>query len=442
MAEDTATATPEVTSEVTPEVTPDVTPEPTPEKPKEPLTRSEVRAEMFKENAEKKAAAEKAAAEKEEAEKEGETLTTEVTPEGEKTAQEEESKGTTAEGEKPEGETEKPDGESVTPEPIRVEIPEDHPLRTDQGASFLTAASPQEERQIRALLNATFTRRKDVDAKDTVIAERDALIAEYEQKDARREAHSTATQKWQGTPEYKASIERYNEIKETVGEEAATQYWKGVEAGFTELAQKEYDERMKVIETRNAEKQTQAAEAAGMAWAEEAYSRASVRVPEYIRNLPNYNAWFNEAIHSFDSELQLDHYPHLKDGDLEGAHQEFYRFLGARLAREQAVTKALRANTAAKEQEGKTAATKAAEQERQRQKDRADAVTEHKQEAAKKRKETPLHPLGNLSSVDRVSPLESTDGGEPEAADLSPHELRRQMRQGAVETGRRLTSRR
>ncbi|KKL61700.1 hypothetical protein LCGC14_2192680 [marine sediment metagenome] len=69
-------------------------------------------------------------------------------------------------------------------------------------------------------------------------------------------------------------------------------------------------------------------------------------------------------------------------------------------------------------------------------------VQARKIKAAKTRKETPLHPLGNLSGVDRVSPLESTDGGEPEAADLSPHELRRQMRQGAVETGRRLTSRR
>ena len=315
-----------------------------------------------------------------------------------------------------------------------MQIPENHPIG-GSGEKFLIAADPQQERLIRGLLNGTYTRRQDVEAKDVVIAERDATIAEYEQKDARREANTTATQKWQGTPEYKASLERYNEIKETVGEEAATQYWKGVEAGFAEIAQKEYDERMKVIEARNTERQNKAVDAAGMAWGEEAFNRASVRVPEYIRNLPNYNDWFGEALHSFDSELTLGHFP--KVTDPEGAHQHFYSFLGARLAREPAVTKALRANTAAKDREGKTAATKAAEQERQRQKDRADAVKKHKQEAAKKRKETPPHPLGNLSGVDRVSPLESTDGDKKEAAHETAHQLRRRMKAGAREDGRR-----
>ena len=301
------------------------------------------------------------------------------------------------------------------PQPIRIPVPEGHPIR-EMGVEFFTAHSPQEERALRASLNS-YTRRNEV-------VTLQAKVDDYARKEAEREAREAAQQKWTARPEYKAVMARYQEIKDSFGEADAEQYLRGFNADFEQLAAEETQQRMSQIDEQNIQ---QAAEG----WKNEALANVTT-LPEAIRRLPAFSQWFEQAVHSFNAEIELGHYPQLKTA--EGLHKEFMRFFSSRLTKEPDVVGVYRA-LGARETEARTAAAaRAAEGQRRIEKIKQDAVEEFKKSVAAKHTGAPPHPLGNLGpSRDRMPA--GSEAAEP-AANVPVNQLRRDAKAAARERAR------
>lgn len=301
---------------------------------------------------------------------------------------------------------------------IPILIPEGHPLR-EMGLEQLVAHSALEERAIRAMLNSHVRRQE--------VAQRDQTISELQRELVQIRSGQAAEQKWKETPGYKAAVERYHEIKETYGQEAADVFWRGVAVEFTSIADTEYQTRMQQIESQNTER-------AAQSWKMEAWQNAN-RLPEPIRRLADFPRWFDTAVQSFNAELELGHYPQVRNA--EELHQEFTRFFGSRLVREPAVVAAFKAIEEEKQRSTQAAADAAAAKEREREAIASAAVEQFKQDAAAKRQTVPPHPLGNLvgASRDHVPAAPASD--EERLAGLTPQQLRKASRTGAREDARR-----
>lgn len=308
----------------------------------------------------------------------------------------------------------------AAPAAITIPIPEGHPLR-EMGATEFVVQTPQQERAIRAALNG-YARRAETEELKAKLRERDLREAEH---NARR----TASEKWMGRPEYQAALLKYNEMKDAFGEQEAEFYWRGVNAEFERLAQEEIQGAVAAIEEREHSENAQR-------WKNEAWQNASL-LPQSVRNLPKFGEWFEEAVASFDSEVRLGHYPQVTN--FEEAHKAFNAFFGSKLTTRPEVIALYRASTQQDEQRHTSAAAKAAEEQRQRERIAQEAVDKYKRdEAANRRTQVPPHPLANLGAVNRDQRPQSgtPTAGEP-AAELTAADVRRQARAGAREDARR-----
>jgi hypothetical protein len=335
-----------------------------------------------------------------------------VAPEGEPAAE-------------PEGEpAAEPTAAPPTPGPIKVLVDRDHPIR-GMGIEYLEAGSPQQERALRALLNGTYTRRAEVAERDTQIQELQERIIEYESGQA-------AMQRWEQSPEYRAASERYHRLKDLeaeghVPEGTADDFWRGARLGAEAVAQEEYNTRYEQMLAENRAR-------AGAQFADDAWGYAQ-RLPQHITSLPGFGQLFNEALYSFNAELELGHYQHLRPGDVDSLHQEFTRFFGSRLARDSAAMAAHRQYQDAQNQ--RRIAAKAATDQRTRDAEKTAAVDQFKQQVADKRQQMPPHPLGQVASAARDRVPTETQPAPPEPGQLSPHEYKKQLRRGAREDARR-----
>jgi hypothetical protein len=301
-------------------------------------------------------------------------------------------------------------------QPVRIPIPEGHPLR-EGGLQFFTATSPLEERALRATVNS-YTRRQEV-------ATLQAKVDEYERGRVEQEARDAALEKWTSRPEYKANQVRYQEIKDAFGDVEADAWWRGVNAEFDKVAQQEFEARMGKVDQQRVEQRA-------LAWKNEAWGNVG-GLPQAIRNLPSFSRLFEESVRSFDAEMALGHYPQLTTA--EEMHKEFMKFFGARLTREPDVVGIYR-SLGERENEARTAAAaKAAEQERQLAKIKQDAVEEWKKQEAAKRIATPPHPLGNLAPASRDLAPAGSEAAEP-AANVPISQVRRDARAAAAERAR------
>lgn len=306
----------------------------------------------------------------------------------------------------------------AAPALIIIPIPEGHPLR-EMGVTELVARSPQEERAQRASLNS-YTRRQEV-------ATLQAKVDEYERGRVEQEARDAATQKWMARPEYQAQLARYQEIKDAFGEPEAEAWWRGVNAEFDKVAQQEFDTRMGVVDQQRAEQ-------AANAWKNEAWGNVST-LPMALRQLPGFSNWFESSVQSFNAEMQLGHYPQLKTA--EDMHREFVRFFQAKLAAQPEVAGVYKSLTEREEQGRTAAAARAAEEQRRIERVKLEAIEEYKRQEAAKRIATPPHPLGNLAAASRDRmPVAGSEAAEP-AADLSPNQLKKSLRNAAREDTRR-----
>ena len=301
---------------------------------------------------------------------------------------------------------------------IRVPIPEGHPLR-DSGRTYIEVTSAEDERAVRASLNS-HTRRAEVERLE-------AENADLRKKQIEREARDAATNKWVNRPEYQVAVEKYKEIKETVGQAEASAYWRGVNEEFARIETEEIATRTAAVEQADIDR-------AAEHWKGEAWQNVST-LPESIRNLPGFSQWFEHAYEAFEAELGLNHYPEVKTAD--DAHKAFVRFFGARINGRPEVIAAYRSGITSEEANRTAAAAKAAEQTRREEQIKRDAVEEYKRTiAAQRTTVAPPHPLGNLNGAGRESTPGTGEAAAP-AADLSPSALRRQARQGAREDARR-----
>lgn len=308
----------------------------------------------------------------------------------------------------------------VTPDHITIPIPEGHPLR-EMGATEFVVQTPQQERTIRAALNG-YERRSVVDGLK-------AQLRERELREAQDEARRTATQRWTGRPEYKEAVQTYNEMKDAFGQEKADIYWRGVNAGFEKEAQGEYAKRVDAITERDQVENVQR-------WKADAWANANA-LPASIRNLPSFSKLFEDAVMSFNAEVELGHYPSVVDND--SAHKAFTGFFGTRLTMTPEVVALYKAATQQGDQQRTAAAARAAEAQRQKEQIEKAAIERYEREGATRRTQVPPHPLGNLGNASRnrvPSGAGSPAAGEP-AAEMTANEVRRQAKAASREDTRR-----
>lgn len=320
----------------------------------------------------------------------------------------------------------------LVPTPTRIEIGADHPATRGRPVT-LTAASADEEAVLRALVNGTYYRVRDV-------TDRDAKIADLTEKLARREAGDTAQEKWQGTPEYKKAVEEYHSIKETVGPEAASQYWKGIEADFQRLADSEFQERWGKFEAESAEIQ-------GQRWAEETERRVTSWVPKPIREMPEYVGWLKKAITDFDAAIGAGMYSdpadkedYIPPGDTDVMHRVFTRRFQAMLTSKEAVRAALKAAEARQQLVQAGTATQAALAKQKEDRLKTEAVEEYKRSLAQTRAAAPPNPLAAVGSgLAQPTPV-GTGDAQPDLSGMSSHERKRVLKTASREAWRARTA--
>lgn len=317
-----------------------------------------------------------------------------------------------------------PEPAEPAPEVRTIPIDPNHPI-AGSGVKQLFAHSEQEERVIRGLLSGTYTRKKE-------LLRQAEEIDRLQEHITRNESKQAVQQKWQATPEYQKVLEEYKEIEETVGKDPANAFYAGKLAEQKAAADAEFKVRWEAHQSKQQEE-------AGIAWAEDAFERTQT-MPPGIRGIPNFQQIFGMALKSFNSEIAMGQIS-VEQGDEEAMHREFTNFFGSRLVRlpeVQEAYKKMRADEADKDGSKTVADTKAATDQREAA-IRRQAVEDYKQEAAKKRKDQPLHPLGKVPGVNRGTlPSVSSDAEQQEEiATLSPHDLKRRLKAEARKDSRR-----
>jgi hypothetical protein len=304
-------------------------------------------------------------------------------------------------------------------QPIRVPIPAGHPLR-EQGKEFLIAADAAAERDLRTLLNGTYVRRNEVTALQTE-------LGQLQREKVEREAREATYEAWQKRPEYAAMMAKVQELRETHGDEVADLALKGFNADLEALAQREVGQRMEVV-------QAQEVERAAQGWKAEAWANVST-LPEPIRNLPVFPKAFEDAVYSFNAEIELGHFPGITNA--EQMHQAFLRFFNTRLTGLPEVVAAVKSVGERVQQANVAAeAAKAAEQRRIEQ-IKKDAVEEFKKQTAASREAIPPHPLGNFTGAGRDRAGAGSQAAAP-AAETSPmtrKEVRASLRDDLARLG-------
>jgi len=312
----------------------------------------------------------------------------------------------------------------LAPKPILVHLP---PVLREMGVEALSAASPQEERALRALING-YVRRQDVET----LRSRNA---ELERGAAQREAQSAADQKWRASPAYKTASEKYQRLVELEGSGeipagTAEDFRASFDAQVAKLTQAELDERMAVISQQEETER-------GRAWASEAWANVNI-MPEAVRSLPKFEGWFAEALETFDAKIERGHYDAVLSGlpvqeRVPKMHQIFMKDFGASLTAKPEVVAIFASLNQREATEKAAATTKAAEEERRIAKIKLDAVEEFKRSLAKT---VPPHPLGNLAPASAQNRVPAGHEAAAPAAPQGPQSPRKLAKAAAMERTR------
>ena len=299
-----------------------------------------------------------------------------------------------------------PAAEGARPEPIRIAIDQDHDLR-NQGVTEIKVVDPKDEQAIRAWLNSTGVRKRDL---EEARRERDEARAENRQhkdQDLRREVDGEVLQEWQKTDQYKAYVEEYENVRDSVGQGPASRMWQGIQPELRALQEQAFGARMESVDQ---ERRAQA----GEVWVGEAWSHTT-KLPEGIRNLPDFRQLFGEAVEDFGDAVKRGRYPEIKEVG-ETAHDEFTKFFAQRLQQRPAVQDLL---SKSKEAADRQRAQNAVKTQRARAAEAArvaaaakGAVDDFKRGAAETRAAAPPNPLGTIPSQPTVG---QTAGEAPEA---------------------------
>lgn len=336
------------------------------------------------------------------------------------------------------------------PQTVRIQLPEGDIRRVAGGLEYIDV--PKElEQFVRWNVNNHARQRE--------LAAQQERIKELQQENLRLKAQQTAAQKWQQSEAYQKAAQEYREILDTMGEDAAKNYWRGVQAEVRAEAEREFAQQWQ---------QAQAAEyeALGKRWLQDTYQRVSRDIPAAIQALPGFRSWFQQTASVFeDLDLGADpQFAQLTDAEsrAEYLHGLFARMLETRLRNEPAVRALIQRASAARttpavqtppappspqsQTNGQAGAPAPPPQPSEAQQRLIDevanrAVEAFKRELAERRVANPTHPLAGLTGADRGV---HAGGSDLEDADINaapPTQQRKLLRDRARARGRTLFAR-
>lgn len=312
--------------------------------------------------------------------------------------------------------------EGTPPEPIRIELPADHPLR-GQGVEFLHVTDPQQERAVRALVNG-YTRRSEVEQVQQRVRQMEDEKATLQ---ARYEVAQERLRQFIADPQ-KAAF--YADVKAQYGEDYA-QRWLD---GELQADEAQVQERLKPYQQ---EREQLAQQQAAEAFLSNAQTQAAQVFPQWWTGGPSYQQALETAVHTYDAYVERRWQT---DQSYKPTEAEFIeKFLKPQFFADPFAAEYAQRLHAQQQQEAQrqAEAEKAkAEAEAARQKELAaqQAVTQFRQEAAQRREVAPPNPLGNVGGArgDKVSSEASTT----DYNNMSAFELTRQLRSEARSLGK------
>ena len=333
-----------------------------------------------------------------------------------------------------------PEGAAQTPEPIRIDIPDGHPVREMGPITSFTANSPDEEAALKTLVKGTYIRRGELDRLQTKYEESERGRLAAEEINMRQEAHQSADEKWMQTKEYREAREEFQSILDTNGRDPASAYWRGKQADLQTLRDAEFTERQTAAQGKRDEE-------AGNQWANDAWERVQ-RLPAPVRNLPNFGKMFTEELDTFNAKVSMGHFPEidqLSPAERPAKYQEeFTKIFSRRIHSDPGVVDLKTRANAAREQRDADNAAKTA-----RAKAEADAttaavqkqaVTDFQKKAAEKRLASPPNPLASVPVA--AAPAASPPAGpvgQPRSTRMPLNEVKKQAGASARARGRALT---
>ncbi len=300
---------------------------------------------------------------------------------------------------------------------IPVEIDPEHPA--SQGQSEIRVVDELSARLVKALKNSNARQQQlDLEKAQNELAATRQELAQIQDKDDRLEADKVAREKWEASDDYKQKAARFHQLKQmeedgSVEAGTASDYWRGAVLGYQDTAKAEYEAR---AQARAAERGQRDAEH----WINQA-AKNQEYLSEAVRNHPQYQEWFDDAIESFDEKLRKKKIRDVVPGDPESMHKAFTKFFRADLFQHEAAIAAMNAGSAQKKQQEEAAAQKAAEEQRRIEKIRQEAVEEFKANLASRRSDVPPpNPIGNLASAARDAAPSAPDQDGQDPSKLGP----------------------
>lgn len=339
--------------------------------------------------------------------------------------------------------TEGPEEPGEKAKGFTVELPAGHPA--SQGVGTITVQTEEEERALRALANSAYVRRPQLEAevqrRQAVEGQNQDLVAQnrdLRERVARLESTESARGKWEQTPEFRQRKETYESLKAAeeqgaVAEGTAEQFRNSVlERGYQDLADSEYADRQKTIEEEDRARIARENEEAGRIFMHDAWQRAQERYP-MVRSLQSFSQDFLTARDEFEDKLRRGHHRDIL-GQPEKLQEQFAKHFRRVLSDNPEVRKVFEDLKGRERAKQDAAAKAAAEEKRERERIAQEAVDKHKQDAASRREAVPLNPVARIPSAPRGrGPDEGPRGTDTDSAPLSPQQIKRQQRQGAIE---------
>lgn len=337
-----------------------------------------------------------------------------------------------AEGQEPDAAVPETDGAPDVAPGISVEIDPRHPL-AGSGLAAITVADKESAEGVKALLNGTYRRVAEVKTWQDRATSLEQELTSAQTELVGLKAQTAAQEQWRQSPSYATAVQQYEEIRDTVGQEAASRFWGSVKGELGALEAAETEKGMLEVNA-------QADERRGNEWVSESLLRMDT-LPSHIRNLPDFDRWHNEEAIDFDDAIGKGRYPAFEKLDgkarLEAYHVEFAKRMGRRLTQEKSVIAAYKAkNDLAKqraEPPEKAPDTPTSEEIATK------AVADYKRSLADKRVANPTNPIGASAVIGEGDPSSvSRDPVVPDTDGLSTHQLKRQMRTQARDRTRAL----
>lgn len=274
-----------------------------------------------------------------------------------------------------------PDAEAESDRPTGIKVPlGDHTI-TEMGMESVNVVDKESEQVVRALLNGTYKRRKEVE-------EIQAELLETKKQLVRLESSESAMKKLKSTDTYRQAVEEYNRIKERVGDQEASEFWRLKQHDFKQAVDQEFEQEWGKVEQQQVDR-------AAEQWVNEAWTNAS-RLPQEVRALPEFPKTFDAAVVAFNAEVEAGVHDDLKTG--QDAHRRFAEFFVQRLMGNPNMRQAYQ-RAARQKKQGKQEPTGQGESGLTKEQIEQQAIERFKKEQAKKRDQNPPHPMGKVGSA-------------------------------------------